>query len=1534
MALNVSSGTVAADGAVGIAVFQYNKDLLKGKSAASASVGFQSTAHSAVNDIDTKSQSRRLLSADPGVSLDLALPNLKSVEYFETTPKVGIIDCLRTGVPHNITVYCPDLESVEVPYLFYCPGLYGQRYNFTCPFYTVTAFCTSWDGEQFLPDSSCEVISREADTTTCRCTNAQSDGRRLASAEFALKQFSSTAYPVPTPFVQLITHVGAKDSPAVDYDFVVVILMSAFVGLSLIALFVLFRHDHAHLSTLFKRAGKEPVSAVAHAVPPPAGSSAVLALNYSFPLYDESARSQKVSGASDRQHHDDSAHTSRHMRYISVDNFFNAVLPKELTGQPWHKRLSEKFLAEHDWYSLFQKQVQAPRGPLPLVAQAMLKKTESWAHTGSQHELKSLRWLLIAGRLLNFLFFTTLLVSSFYSDDGTCEDQILQEDCLDQKGIFNIGHTCTWEPNLESACQFNKLSFDNPLSLLLVAVVVTVISLPFDHLFYFVIVKLKLSTTDVAIAHMKAVNAKTHRQVEPLRVKAAGHDAHAGGLGVKGNKKVNSVQVHPRGPAMPVRAENHDMVVHTHGAHAGTGFYARHHELSGMVHRQGLYLRAARLLLIQTKTDRVSARKEVHALLNDIHTGAIRLRVQPSKILTLHMIYMRLQRSVTGAAMRAVDFVRGRALAPTEFRENVDEDTIQYVSDEVKYGRHHAKAIKRTMGSLSSDLDKEAFLIQQFLVECLPPMHRRLASLYLFRKVELSKIGLSNYALYALFALLMLYLAFAVVYIFVVGTTIGSRASMQWLLVIGICFAHDLFFLQPVKIWMKYVAVASIASSELRMFHAMLKERSRFILTRMNGVVRNYNQMLHHSNPACRAARTFPELGAARLLISLNDSDLPVHIWRDQRMSATNGLGVVAQVLLSVLLSPMLVLPVVTHEFVIEVVTTTLLNCAAVGVLLLGRVNVYIPIAIAASAAAFVVVSLLVVWHLEAAAHAKVAIAVTSDAPDEMLDELDQPIDGHHAATTAVAADAVKEFHAMLEAEEFTLLMDSRYGVSVKNHLKSKAENYDKLIRKYKLRNERAALATPEEDESVQPQPLFDTAPGDIITPFKVRPYDALSPRSPPEPETKEGEARVAEQEQPDDSLPNLKDLQKLQLPPLKEDRYVPRHVRREQELSKRRSEERKEKEAESVAFEFEFTNPMKEDAGSDEDTWDAPVRWGADARNKVKKPPAPLPAYDVASVTALLLQHNINEAVTVVKPTEKPEAHLLRVPKQFQRQRAADKAVQEMRQAEEQKQIDDSFSITYGDSDEEGGDGERKTREATEAAHPPPSDIGMSKLSAAVASAQAVSKMGRNLRAIRKEQQRARQAEAQKAEEAHMKAAEEAFDINELLFGENDEQAAASHASASAGAEERKVGDQAAVERLYHSQQKKQVQRPKSSSAARSLASGSPAADSAVSRAAALDAAHRAENIHRLNRIIAMNNFVNTTSRLAGKVEKLPQADSPAPVTEPISPATRVPQHSRRRDTHRLREEQDRKRQEEEQADWQMLNDDLFEDAVSETDD
>ena len=1466
------------------------------------------------------------------------MQNLHPIQYFETAPKEGIVDCLRTGVPHNITIMCVDVNNIEQPFLFACPGLYGQRYAFTCPYYTLTPFCTSWDGAAFTRDDSCEVVSSDAATTTCRCSNSdqQQRLRRLASADSDLKELSSVAQIVTTSFVQIIALVGDKAAPAVEYDHVVLILASAFVGLAVLFLVLYARHDNQHIVQFFKKPvdGKVAKVVVAHHT---GHSSPALALNYSFPLHEDTSRLYLTEA-------DDSGALKR-MRHISISEFFNAVLPKELTGLPWHRRLSEKFFVEHDWASLFQKQTHLPHGHQPAVHMAMFRKTDSWAHVAdTHHELKSLRWLLIAGRLLNFLFFTTLLVTAFYSDDGTCEAQVLEGDCLSQSGIFGLSQTCTWEPTLDSACQFNQLSFDNPLTLLLVAVVVTVLALPFDHLFYFAVVKLKLSTTDVAAAHLKAVTAKTQRQVEPLKLKNGASDAAAvqpqvprkkGRTGKASKKPSNPVRVHPR-PA-PAAATHVSHGGHSdqealpvknfsRGALAGTHYYAKHLELSGVLHRRDKFLRAARLLLIQTKTDRLSARKEVHTLLNDIHTGEIRLRVEPAKMLTLYLMFRRIARVMASSADAGVRFVLRRGNAPpSEFRDKIDEDTIQYVTDEVTYGRTHSKAVKRIVGALSSDIDKEAYLIQQFLVECLPPLQRRLASLYLFRKVELSKVGLSNTSLYALFAVLMLYLAFTVVYIFMAGTSIGSRASMQWLLVVGICFAYDLLLLQPIKIWTKYVAVSSIASGDLRLYHAMLRERSRFVLTRINGVVRGYNQMLHHTNPACRAARTFPELAAARLLISLNDSDLPVSMWRDQRLTISSVFGMLAQAVLTLLLSPLLVMPAVTHEFVVDTMSTVLLNGALIGLVLLSFINFVIPVGIALLLVLGVLVMFLSVWHAEASLERRVA-AVVPVGHDAMLeDELDQPID----AATAQAPHALTVVHDYLqtvEAEEFTLLKDSGRGVSMHNHLKDKSDLYEKLIRKYKLRHERASLAAPEEeDEAV---PLFDCAPGEIATPYKVKPFEPFSPGASQNlsrvlPESPAA-AAAADQEETKDAYPEDRDAPLLLKPvaavppasPSKADRFVPRHIRREQELQRRKSEEEQQlAAAEKEEFQFEFSNPMSPGPPGQQ----LPGMQGTKA-GAVAEPPAA----DIAALAELLKKQSLEDPTTLRRPVERPPKHMIRVPKEVKRARDAEQQRQKQHAEEEQKLREESFGFDFGigEEDDKEGVGESKVSHSTTAPTAAPAPT------TAPAAGRTTMNLRKNLRSMRKDRQKQRQEEARRAEAQHMEAPEHDFDIQDLLFGDHQQ---TDEAKATAV-----VPTVPSTESIYRSSSpvRSAIQRPSSSYAPnhRAVQTGATVlsrtrpgtAHDSASRAAALDAAHRAENISRLNRIVAMNNFVQRVATPPTNPTTAAISTQPARLQSP--PRSQAPQPSnRRRAADRLREEQEHKRAAEERADWEMLNDDLF---------
>ena len=86
----------------------------------------------------------------------------------------------------------------------------------------------------------------------------------------------------------------------------------------------------------------------------------------------------------------------------------------------------------------------------------------------------------------------------------------------------------------------------------------------------------------------------------------------------------------------------------------------------------------------------------------------------------------------------------------------------------------------------------------------------------------------------------------------------------------------EITLLDPVKIWAKKIAVSEVAGVPICAMLDMLRDRSVSILRRKRGLMRNASSLVQHFNPACRAARAYPELPIARLLMSLSDYDIPV----------------------------------------------------------------------------------------------------------------------------------------------------------------------------------------------------------------------------------------------------------------------------------------------------------------------------------------------------------------------------------------------------------------------------------------------------------------------------------------------------------------------------------------------------------------------------------------------------------------------------------------------------------------------------------
>jgi hypothetical protein len=113
-------------------------------------------------------------------------------------------------------------------------------------------------------------------------------------------------------------------------------------------------------------------------------------------------------------------------------------------------------------------------------------------------------------------------------------------------------------------------------------------------------------------------------------------------------------------------------------------------------------------------------------------------------------------------------------------------------------------------------------------------------------------------------------------YIFLQGVYMGAGVTTIWMYNVVIALILDCFVLRPLKIWINWVATASIVSVDCRACLGILRDRSKFILTRSQGMMSSANDLIQHVNPACRAARYFPHLSISRLLMSLNDFDVPL----------------------------------------------------------------------------------------------------------------------------------------------------------------------------------------------------------------------------------------------------------------------------------------------------------------------------------------------------------------------------------------------------------------------------------------------------------------------------------------------------------------------------------------------------------------------------------------------------------------------------------------------------------------------------------
>eukprot|EP01036_Dinobryon_divergens_P024036 gene24036-32447_t len=234
-------------------------------------------------------------------------------------------------------------------------------------------------------------------------------------------------------------------------------------------------------------------------------------------------------------------------------------------------------------------------------------------------------------------------------------------------------------------------------------------------------------------------------------------------------------------------------------------------------------------------------------------------------------------------------------------------------------------------GHLSSSA-KEDYLMRVFLVESFSGSVRHVVKKFLF-PFSPENAPLSSSSMFVVVSVVLLVVGFVGMSYFIVrfGLTVGSKSAMLWLITGFTCVGEDNFLVQPLKIYLNWVAITSYFRTELNFIVDRLVQRSKLILMRTSGVLRSYKWLVQHMNPACRVARLNPicALPVARLIMAINDYDLPREPVRKAWLWPLS--SVLRATITILLLLPKAYLPNFIADILLNLVAIVLINGFAVG---------------------------------------------------------------------------------------------------------------------------------------------------------------------------------------------------------------------------------------------------------------------------------------------------------------------------------------------------------------------------------------------------------------------------------------------------------------------------------------------------------------------------------------------------------------------------------------------------------------------------
>ena len=502
---------------------------------------------------------------------------------------------------------------------------------------------------------------------------------------------------------------------------------------------------------------------------------------------------------------------------------------------------------------------------------------------------RSTKFAISMCNLIAFLFTTTILAVLFFRDDGHCEDISQEDTCNAQKSAGSVRTICNY--NIEN----DFCMFVSPLTdfytILVFAVVATTLAVPLRMSMEYMINKI----------------FKRYPENEG-RKKKRNKKAEVKGVVPVTNQAEDGKHYHDQDLDKTI-----EDVIHAEDWEHHLESQVKTDEFREVQTVPATLMRAARLEKAQKSMDYVLPVEETALVMLQADADTQRFKN--------HMIFK-----------NRVDTFSFRIM-----RYGFTRPKTKEIMRKLLYAREHADFVKSELELMDTDEEREVYLMKTFIVDYFQGYHRAIAHRYMLGSFESVKHSYFRALRKTLFMLLLPAMVLMQVYlIYQYHFSLGSRTTNLWLYITLLAFLQEIFLLQPLKILVRWVCINNVVAGDIRRMVLDFRDRCRIILIRKSGVMRDSNALVQHFNPACRAARMFPELPVSRVLMTVSDFDVPIVPQRSLLMHLQ---GVFWTIVMSAVL-----LPVTLQDPLLEILYNLIINGVMLGLYLYSTMNLAVTI--------------------------------------------------------------------------------------------------------------------------------------------------------------------------------------------------------------------------------------------------------------------------------------------------------------------------------------------------------------------------------------------------------------------------------------------------------------------------------------------------------------------------------------------------------------------------------------------------------------